>query len=372
MGGMAPSSSATARARVYLDHAATTPIAPAAVAALAEGAARWANPSSVHAEGRAARAQLEEARARIAARLGWTGDVVLTSGATEAHALALRSAEGAPMVSAVEHASVLGHAPQARRLPVDRAGRLELDALRHALAQAGRDPLVALMHANNETGVIQPVAEALDMVRAAGGRLLVDCAQTAGKLPLPDADLIVVSAHKLGGPPGVGALLVRDAARLMPFPAGGQERGLRPGTENLPAVMAFAAALEALEPAAWEAQRAHRAALEARLAAAGAIVAGADAPRLATIATIRMAGVEGMTQLMAFDLDGFALSSGAACSSGRVKPSHVLQAMGWDATAAGECVRVSLGPATTAAQVQAFAQSWERLAARVAPARAAA
>jgi len=343
---------------------------PAAGAALAEGAARWANPSSVHAEGRAARAALEDARGRIAAALGWGGEVVLTGGATEALGLALRSAGGVILVSAVEHSAVFGHAPDAVRVAVDGEGRIDLDALAQALARAGQAPLVALMHANNETGVVQPVAEALALVRAAGGRLLVDCAQTAGKRPLPEADMLVVAGHKLGGPPGVGALLVRDPSALATFPAGGQERGLRPGTENLPAVLAFAAALEAVDPAAWETRRALREMLEARLVAAGGIIAGAGAERLATIACIRMAGVEGMTQLMAFDLEGFAVSAGSACSSGRVKASHVLGAMGWDTRAAGEGVRVSLGPAATAGEVEAFAQAWERLAARLGPARA--
>ncbi len=372
MGGMALSSSAMGRARVYLDHAATTPLVPAALDAWAGAAARWANPSSVHAEGRAARAALEEARGRIACALGWTGEVVLTGGATEALALALRPAGGAVLASAVEHPALFAHAPHAQRLPVDAEGRLELDALAGALRAAGPGALVALMHANNETGVVQPVAEAAALVRAASGRLLVDCAQTAGKLPLPDADLVVVSAHKLGGPPGVGALLVRSLASLEPFPEGGQERGFRLGTENLPAIAAFAAALEALDPAAWEARRPLREALEPRLAAAGAVVAGAGAGRLATISCLRMPGVAGMTQLMALDLEGFAVSAGAACSSGRVRASHVLAAMGWAGPAAGEAVRVSLGPATTAEQVEAFAAAWEALAARLMPARAAA
>jgi cysteine desulfurase len=228
------------------------------------------------------------------------------------------------------------------------------------------------MHANNETGVIQPVTEASALAARAGARLLVDASQGAGKLPLPQADMVALSAHKLGGPPGVGALLVRDLGRLLPYPEGGQERGLRPGTEDLPGVCAFAAALEVLDPAAWEARRVLREALEKRLAAAGAEVAGAGAERLATIACLRMPGVAGMTQLMALDLDGFAVSAGSACSSGRVKASHVLRAMGWSAAAAGEAVRVSLGPATAAQEAEAFACAWERLAARLMPARAAA
>lgn len=372
MGLVRATSPVTSSGRVYLDHAATTPMAPAAIAAWAEVAAHWANPSSVHAEGRAARAALEGARGRIAAVLGWAGEVVLTGGATDALALALRSAQGPVLVSAVEHPAVFNHAPGARRLPVDAQGRLDLDALEGALAEAGPGALVALMHANNETGVIQPVTEAAALAARAGARLLVDASQSAGKLPLSQADMVALSAHKLGGPPGVGALLVRDPGQLLPFPEGGQERGLRPGTEDLPGACAFAAALEALDPAAWEARRALREALETRLAEAGAEVAGAGAERLATVACLRMPGVAGMTQLMALDLDGFAVSAGSACSSGRVKASHVLRAMGWSAAAAGEAVRVSLGPATSADEVEAFASAWERLAARLMPARVAA
>ena len=200
---------------------------PEAIAAVADGMRRWANPSSPHGEGRAARAALEEARARIAAALGWDGQVILTSGASEAIALAVRDRR--VMASAVEHDAVWRAAPD--------AGVIAADPLVRSVPQGAE--LAAIQHANSETGVIQPLPD----LEPGGARLLADCAQTAGKLPLPPADLLVVSAHKLGGPPGIGALLVRDLAMLTP--TGGQEFGYRPGTENLPAALGFAAALEA-------------------------------------------------------------------------------------------------------------------------------
>jgi selenocysteine lyase/cysteine desulfurase len=205
--------------RLYLDHAATTPLLPAARAAMAEGLARWANPSSPHAEGRAARAALERARDDIRTALGSQHDLIFTSGASEAIAIALqRTAAAGVCVSAVEHDAVLRAAPGAPRLAVDADGRVGT-----APAEAGGSALFAVQHVNNETGVIQDRP-------AADGWWFADCAQSAGKIPLPDADLIAISAHKLGGPPGIGALLVRDAAMIRP--SGGQERGYRGGTEN--------------------------------------------------------------------------------------------------------------------------------------------
>jgi cysteine desulfurase len=222
---------------LYLDHAATTPLLPAARDALVDGLARWANPSSPHAAGRASRAALEDARTRMKAALGWRGEVVFTSGASEGLALAIgRSKAPLAAVSVVEHEAVLRLAGDAARLPVDGHGLADPVAC----ALPG---LVAVQQVNNETGVIQPLSEIAAAVQGAGGVLLVDAAQGAGKLPLPDADLIVLSAHKFGGPIGTGALLVRDWALL--HPAGGQERGYRPGTENLPGALAMVAALEA-------------------------------------------------------------------------------------------------------------------------------
>ncbi len=221
------------------------------------------------------------------------------------------------------------------------------------------------MQANNETGVLQPLAEVAALVGAAGGKLLVDAVQGVGKLPLPDADLIAVSAHKCGGPPGVGALIVRDLGGFAANRAGGgQERGYRAGTENLPGIAGFAAALaERASDAGWLARAtALRDRLEAQLD--GTEVIGAAVPRLGTISCIRMAGVPAMTQVMALDLAGFAVSAGAACSSGKVGASHVLRAMGLSERAAGEAIRVSAGWRTTAAEIDAFAAAWNALAAR--------
>jgi cysteine desulfurase len=341
---------------IYLDHAATTPLLPQAKAAMARALEEWHNPNSPHAEGRAARATLEQARRRIAAVLGWTGKIVFTSGASEALAIALGRANAGPIfASAVEHDAVFRSAPAAGTLPVTRDGIALLDRV------AGDHPLVAIQHANNETGVIQPLAAIAAEVRGRGGLLLADCAQTAGKLPLPDADFIVISAHKFGGPPGAGALLVRDFAALAPV--GGQEQGYRFGTENVPAILGMAAALEAGSD--WLAAAATlRAGLDAAIVAAGGEVVAAAAQRIPTIAAYRMPGVGSAAQLIEFDMAGVAVSAGSACSSGSLKPSRVLAAMGWDEDSASEVVRVSFGPQTGRSEVDRFAALWSAVAAR--------
>lgn len=332
---------------IYLDHAATAPMLPAARDAWLEGAAIWANPSSPHGAGRAARAALEDARERIGAALGWPGEVVFTSGASEALTIALtRGRLPLVAVSAVEHEAVLRHAGEARVLSVDAAGRVDP-------ATASLPGLVAVQQVNNETGVIQPLGAIAEAVRGAGGLLLADCAQGAGKLDLPDADLIAIAAHKFGGPIGIGALLVRDFALLEA--AGGQERGYRPGTENLPGAMAMAAALEAgndwLETAA-----ALRVRLETALVAAGGEVVASEAERIPTIGAYRMPGVSGTAQLIRFDAMGIAVSAGSACSSGSLRGSHVIRAMG--IAGGNEIVRVSIGPTTSAAEIDRFAKAW--------------
>jgi len=342
--------------RIYLDHAATTPMTAAAEAALARGRQLWANPSSPHAEGRAARAALEEARAGIAAAYGWTGETLLTSGASESLAIALgRSTLPRRIITAVEHDAVLRAAGDAPVAPVGPDGLVDREALAALLATG--PALVCVQWANSETGVRQPIAAIAEQVHAAGGKLLVDAAQMPASADLaPHADLIAVSAHKRGGPPGVGALLVRDLSLLVP--SGGQERGYRPGTENLPGALAFAAALA-------EAESDH-AALRARLDDAvirsgGEVVAG-DSPRHAAIGSYRLRGAAAVAQLIRLDSAGFAVSAGSACSSGSLKPSHVLAAMGWEAQAGREVIRVSFGRTTTAAQVDAFIAAWRTMA----------
>lgn len=336
---------------LYLDHAATTPLLPAAREAMLQGFAIWANPSSPHAPGRKARAALEEARARIGAALGWTGEIVFTSGASEALSLAIsRCVQPLAAVSAVEHEAVLRHAGEAVHLPVDGDGLVDP-------ATCGLKGLVAVQQVNNESGVIQPVAAIAEAVRAAGGVLLVDAAQGSGKLDTPDGDLIALSAHKFGGPIGVGALLVRDWAMLRP--SGGQERGYRGGTENLPGVLAMAAALEAGKD--WLDQAAKlRARLEQGIVSAGGEVVAAAAPRLPTIGAYRMPGKSANAQLIRFDGQGIAVSAGSACSSGSLRTSHVLEAMGLEG--AGEVIRVSIGRETTAAQIDRFIAAWRAVA----------
>ncbi len=342
--------------RLYLDHAATTPILPAAREAWADAAARWANPSSPHAEGRVARAALEDARARVARALDWDGEVIFTSGASEAIAIALTRAKVARlMTSPVEHDSVMRLTTDAARLAVDKNG----------IARLARDPresrsdeptLFAIQHANSETGVIQPLDTLVDELQEINAVLFADCAQSAAKLPLPPADLIAIGAHKFGGPPGIGALLVRDLALLRPV--GGQEQGYRPGTENLPGAIAMAAALEA--PRTDFIELRHY--LDAAIIAAGGEVIAASAPRISTIASYRMPGFAARAQLIRFDAAGISVSAGSACSSGTLKTSPVLSAMGIAPDVADQVIRVSFGAGTDRAGIDRFLDAWRDMA----------
>jgi cysteine desulfurase len=338
--------------RIYLDHAATTPLLPEAREALLRGFAEWANPSSPHADGRRARAALEQARERIGAALGWTGEVILTSGASEALAIALtRCRLPLAAVSAVEHEAVLRHADGVERLAVDGGGLVDP-------AAAARTGLVAVQQVNNETGVIQPLDAIAEAVRGAGGLLLADCAQSAGKLDLPPADLIALSAHKFGGPVGIGALLVRDWAMLAP--SGGQERGYRAGTENLPGALAMAAALEC--DRGWLEAAAHqRRLLDTALDALDAGLVAYGRARIPTIGAYRMPGVAAAVQLIRFDGMGISVSAGSACSSGSLRTSHVLAAMGVEG--ASEVIRVSIGYETHDSDIDGFLEAWREIAA---------
>lgn len=334
---------------------------PVARDAMLEGLKRWANPSSPHAEGRAARAALEDARKRIKLALGWDHELIFTSGASEALAIGLgRFSADACIVSAVEHEAVHRAVPDAYFLPVGADGLVARDALYGRLAALGaKRPLVAIQHVNNETGVLQPLGELAAVVRDAGGYLLADCAQSAGKLPLPDADMIAVSAHKLGGPPGIGALLIRDLGLITP--SGGQEKGYRAGTENLPGALGFAAACEASR--GWLARAADlRSHLDGAIEAAGGTIVAKAAPRIATIASYRMPGKAASAQLIQFDLAGIAVSAGSACSSGALKSSRVLAALGWGDTEASETIRASFGPDTSRADIYRFIEAWKRIA----------
>ena len=361
---------------VYLDYNATAPCRPAAAAALARALQAGGNPSSVHAAGRGARATLEAARRAVAALAGaGPEEVLFTSGATEADNLALR-ATGAErvVVSAIEHDAVLAARPDRELAPVDAAGRLDLDALRDLLGPKAAGTLVSLMAVNNETGVIQPIEEAGEIVQAAGARLHVDAAQAAGRIDLASiwaaADYLSLSAHKMGGPPGVGALLIREGAPFAPQShGGGQERRRRAGTENLPGIAGFGAAAEALA-AGWREEAARIATLHDALEAAvrriapRALIAGEGARRVCNTSAIALPGLAAEKQVMALDLAGIAVSAGSACSSGKVTKSHVLSAMGWPDDLAGSSIRVSLGWATTEDDVARFLDAYERLAAK--------
>jgi cysteine desulfurase len=359
----------TAQNRLYLDHAATTPVLPEARAAIAHALETWANPSSPHADGRAARAALERARADIADALNWRHDLVLTSGATEAIAIAVKRAKVAGRAfGATEHdavAAAMGGA--ATVLPVNASGSFYWGALDEFLA--GGPALIAVQQVNNETGVIQPLADVAERVRAAGSLLLADCAQGAGKMPLPDADFIAIAAHKIGGPPGFGALLVKDLGNLTA--SGGQERGYRRGTENLPSAAGFAAALSSGKFAHAMPRLADlRRRLDWEIAQDGGQVIATESERSAAIGAYAMPGVASASQLVQFDLAGISVSAGSACSSGSMKPSRVLEAMGVDPDIAPTVIRVSFGPDTNEADTERFLTEWRRIRTR-ASARAA-
>lgn len=348
--------------RIYLDHAATTPMRPEAIAAMEQAMRRWANPSSPHAEGRAARAALEEARAQIKEALGWTGELIFTSGASEALWIALnRSKAQRQIVSAVEHDAVFRAAPGAEVLQM--AGPLvDLDSLTVMLSNGDR-AVVAVQNVNSETGVVQYLTDIYEQVRNVGGVLVSDCAQSAAKLPLPDADMIIISAHKLGGPPGIGALLVRDLGMLEP--TGGHEFGYRAGTENLPGILGMAAALgvpDRLDRLSDESKWDGCIELADAVRDAGGTVVDGGGPTSTFIAALAMPHLSAAAQLIRFDAMGFAVSAGSACSSGTLKRSRALTAFGIDEDTASRTIRVSFGWNTTPAEIDAFRDAWLEVA----------
>lgn len=349
--------------RITLDHAATTAILPGAREAMVAAWSSWANPNSPHAEGRAARAMLEEARATVAKALDWRHDIIFTSGASEAVTIAAsRAIVARRLVGATEH-DIVPHAmgEGAEPLCVDCNGLIDVAALDAAIT-AG-PALVAVQQANNETGVIQDIASIGERVRAAGSLWLADCAQSAGKIDLPDADFIAVSAHKLGGPPGIGALLVRDLATLRA--SGGQEKGFRRGTQNVPAAVGLGAALaNGVFRKEMPRLKKLRARLDEGVSAVGGTIIAAEVDRIATIGAIALPGASAAGLLVQLDLAGFAVSAGSACSSGSMKASRVLAAMGIDDDIAGSTIRVSFGPATSDAEIDAFLAAFEQIARR--------
>ena len=370
------------RRETYLDWNATAPLRPEAAAAITAALSDCGNPSSVHRRGRTARQRVESAREAIATLIGADAEgVVLVSGGTEANHLALLgSGRDRVLVSAVEHSSVLQAVPDAQQIPVNAHGIVDVNRLEEQLAADPRPALVSVMLANNETGVIEPVAEIAAVVHRHGALLHCDAVQAAGKIPVDVAatgvDLLSVSAHKLGGPPGAGALIASNGIELSPIiRGGGQERGRRAGTENLPGIVGFAAAATAAAKrlADYEQIRGLRDKLEASLLAIGseAIVIGAAVPRLPNTSAIALPGVSAETQVIALDLDGVMVSAGAACSSGKVGPTHVLQAMGAAPDIANSVVRVSLGWSTSEAEIDHFLEAWTAMYRRAAAHRKA-
>ena len=380
--------------RVYLDHNATAPIRPEARAAMMAALDLPGNAQSVHSEGRRARSLIEAARAQIAALIGARSqDVVFTSGGSEANALALRGAlQGAAaagervtrlIASAIEHESIRANAraceetiPGLRVLecPVTSDGVVNVTELRRLLMEGKGRALISIMAANNETGVIQPLGEVVGVARSHGALLHCDAVQATGRIPFSasDFDYVTLSAHKLGGPQGIGALIVRDGVPFAPqILGGGQEQGRRAGTENVAAIAGFGAAAAAAKPNAdhlrW------RQALERKLIGAvdGTVVVGATTERLPNTICVAVPAVPSENMVIALDLDSFAVSAGAACSSGKVTRSHVLTAMGVDPHVAASAIRVSFGWNTTEEELNAFAEAWTRIVKRAASRAAA-
>jgi cysteine desulfurase len=361
--------------QTYLDWNATGRLRPQARAAMAAALDVTGNPSSVHAAGRAARHLMEQAREHVGALVGVSArEVVFTSGGTEANMLALSPALGdSLLVSAVEHPSVRGGGRFAavEEIPVTAAGVVDLAALERKLAGRAR-PLVSIMLANNETGAIQPVAAAAALVHAAGGLLHVDAVQGPGRIACDfkalGADLMTLSSHKIGGPQGVGALIRREELALDALiRGGGQERGARSGTENVAGIAGFGAAAEAVGAGFAEETRrmeALRDAFEAGLKTVtpDAVIFSADTARLPNTTLFGLPGSRAETTVIAFDLEGVAVSSGAACSSGKVAPSHVLAAMGVGAGLSNSGIRVSIGYTTQDNDVQTILKAWAKLA----------
>jgi cysteine desulfurase len=376
----------------YLDHNATSPLRPESLSAVTHALAVGGNPSSIHARGRAARAVMEEAREKVAGLVrAKAGTVIFTSGATEANNLALFGAiEGSlaegetritrVFVSAIEHSSVLATAdrlaerfPWVRvvRLGVTADGVIDLEGLRVALREGKGRALVAVMAANNETGVVQPIAEVSKLVREVAGLLLVDAVPAAGKIDLDFSlcDYLVLSAHKLGGPQGVGALVVREGAPLQPqLVGGGQQKGLRAGSENLSGIAGFGAAVHAV--ADGEGERARIAHLRdhfesgLKQAVPETVIFGLGKARLCSTSCFAIPGLAAETALIGLDLDGVMMSSGSTCSSGKVSISHVLAAMGVDEKLAACALRASFGWSSTMEDVNAALQSLIKLRGR--------
>ncbi len=362
---------------VYLDYNATAPVKPAVIEAMTAALAETGNASSVHRFGRLARRSIEGAREAVAALVGAEArQVVFTSGGTEANNLALAAAGAGRRIiaSAIEHDSILKAAPDAELLPVDGQGQVDLQALQAMLERDKRPALVAVMLANNETGAVQPLGLVAHLAHAHGALVHCDAIQAAGKLPIDmmrlGVDSLSLSAHKLGGPQGIGALVVADTvAPQALLKGGGQERGWRAGTESTPAIRGFgmAAQLAAADLPQLQALATLRDEMETRLrrATPEAVVFASVNARLPNTSCVALPGVAAETLVMALDLQGIAVSAGSACSSGKVRPSHVLRAMGCGPELAGSAIRISLGWRTEAQDIDDLIVAWTAISKRL-------
>ncbi len=358
--------------RHYLDFNATAPIRPEVIEAVSAAMRTLGNPSSVHGPGRDARRLVEGARRSVATLVGGRSqDVIFTSGGTEANNLALKgSGRQRVLVSAGEHDSVLQAAPAALSVPLTPEGVVDLEKLAELLAQDARPALVSLMLANNETGVVQPVAEAAAMARKAGALVHCDAVQAAGKLPIDlselGVDMLTLSAHKIGGPQGIGALVLAPGVEVTPLlHGGGQERRRRAGTENVAGCAGFGVAAERAQAQLPKARSLSdwRDDFERQILTLSpeTVIFGRGVERLPNTSCLTMPGVPAETQLMALDLAGVAVSSGSACSSGKVQSSHVLRAMGVADAVASTAIRVSLGWSSEAEDLDVLVEAWATL-----------
>ncbi len=363
----------------YLDHNATAPVRREAADAVCEVLTLCGNPSSVHGAGRRAHGWLETARERVAALVGRPpAHVIFTSGGTEANALALKGCgRSRVFVSAIEHPSVLNALDHAELIPVDGDGIVDLNWLDKTLEECGSEALVSVMAANNETGVLQPMEKVAEVVRRHGALLHSDAVQLVGKAPLDklsaQTHMMSLSAHKLGGPQGVGAVIADelDVALAPLIKGGGQERSKRAGTENLPGIVGFGVAAELAKNDLEGAERLAvlRDDLENRLTqiVPAAVFAAQDRPRLPNTSCFAVPGLKAETLVMALDLAGVMVSAGSACSSGKVKASHVLKSQGWSDDLAAGAIRVSLGRTTTEVDIEKFMDAWMEVYRRLAP-----
>lgn len=357
----------------YFDYNATMPLLPEAFDAMQHMMRRFGNASAVHRFGRDMRQELEKARQAIAARLKASPEeIIFTSGGTEANNTVIhifKKLGASLLISTIEHACVLNAAVGAGLIPVSQEGVIDLLALEKQLQErAGKPTLVSVMLSNNETGVIQPLSQVVDLARQYGAWIHSDCAQALGKIPFTfeelGVDYLTLSSHKIGGPFGLGILLVKKGAPFDPLIVGaGQEKGRRAGTYNTPAIVGFAAALEQIVPEKWFQAERLRDFFEAQIKAICPEVPifGAGCRRLPNTSYVAMPGVNQETQLIAFDLEGIAVSAGTACTSGKIEPSHVLIAMGYDSEIAGQAIRVSFGPCVTQGDVEHLVAAWKRL-----------